>query len=90
MENVKGDAVAGDRVFDGAELLEGCRKEAKGGIGDFVDIGFAVDFDVWKFPEMRVDKAGWSLANEKAGVSVDNECKETSGSGGSAAWEVWE
>ena len=89
-ENVKSDAVAGDGVFDCACRFKGHRKEAEGGFGDFVDVGFAVNFDVWEFPKVSVDDAGWSLANEVAGVSVDDEGEEASRSSGSTARDVRE
>jgi len=85
VEDVEGDAVAGNGVFDRAELLEGHRKEAEGGFGDFVDGGVAIDFDIWKFPEVCIDDAGWSLTNKEARVSFNNECEETPRSGRCAA-----
>ena len=89
-EDVEGDAVARDGVFDRAGWFKGCRVKADGRFGDLIDVGFAVDFNAWEFPKVRVDDSRRSLANENARVSVDDEGEETPRSGGSAAWEVWE
>jgi hypothetical protein len=90
VKDVESDAVAGDCVFDGAGWFERDGVKAEGGFGDFGGVGFAVDFDVWEFPQVRVDDAGGSLANEKARVLVDDKGEETPRSGGRAAGAVRE
>ena len=77
-------------MFDGASGFEGLRVKTEGGFGDFVNIGFAIDFNVGEFPEWCVHDAVRALANEEARVSVDDEGEETPGRGRSAAGDVWE
>lgn len=88
-EDIEGDPVTGNGVFDGAGQLEGFGAKTERRFGDFVDVGFTIDFEVRKFPEVRIDDASGSLANQEAGVSFDHESKETSRGGGGAARDVW-
>jgi hypothetical protein len=90
VENVESDAIAGDGVFDGACSFDGFRTKTESALGNFVNVDFAVGLNIWEFPEMRVDDAGRSLANEVARVSLDDESEKTSRRGGSAAGNIWE
>ena len=76
-------------MFDGAGGFEGFGVKAEGGFGHFVNVGFAVDFEVWEFPQVRVDDLGGSLTDQEARISVDDEGEETPTSGRWAAGNVW-
>lgn len=88
VENVKSDAIAGDGVFDGAKLFEGMRRESERGLGDLVRVGFAIEFGVWEFPEVRINDASGSLLNEVTGIPFDDESVESPRGSGSAAEDV--
>ena len=49
-EDVEGNAITGDCVFDGTGQFDRFGAKAEGGLGDFVEVGFAIRFEVWKFP----------------------------------------
>ena len=58
MRTFRYDKLVRDKIVPGME--------AEGSFGNFVEVGFAVNFNIWEFPEVCVDDAGRSLANEEA------------------------
>ena len=86
--DIEGDSIAGNGVLNGSELLQAMRTETKSRFSELVGIGFAVEFDVRKFPEVRVDNASGSLPDEVTGISFDNKSVETPGCRGSAAGKI--
>src|ERR1043166_823450 len=75
---VERDAIAGDRVFNGAERFDSFEVKSESSFSDIVNIGFSVEFRVWKFPEVRIDDASGALLNEITGISFDDESVESS------------
>lgn len=88
-ESVQGNPVARNRVLDGAERANVAREETEASSGGgFEGRLIPIQFNVWKFPKVRVDDSSGSLTDEHTTIVPCHERGEPSFGRAGASAEI--